>query len=200
MRKLIVAAICFLGALPALKAQDNKDAMVQSIVQEERNNSQLKQFAHELFDSIGPRLVGSPQMEAARDWALAKYKSFGIPAEEQDWGIWRGWERGVSRIDMVYPRLRTLEATQLAWCPAMRKPVTAELVIIPDLPDSVAFAAWLPNVKGKFVMVSMLQPTGRPDDNWQQFATPASFDKMKADRKAQTDAWTAMIKRTGCEK
>ena len=87
-------------------------------------------------DSIGPRLVGSPQMEEARDWALAKYKSWNIHAEAQNWGVWRGWERGISHIDMVSPRVRSLEATQLAWCPGMgNKTVTAGLVILPDLAD-----------------------------------------------------------------
>lgn len=175
-----------------------KDPIVESIVKEEKDNSQLQLLAHELFDSVGPRLVGSPQMEKARDWALAKYKDWGINAQEQDWGVWRGWERGISHIDMVSPRVKTLEATQLAWCPDMGgKTVTAGLVIIPDLADSVAFAAWLPTVKGKFVMVSMLQPTGRPDDNWDQFGTPESIQKMKDERKAATDAWASRIKKTG---
>lgn len=46
-------------------------------------------------------------------------------------------------------------------------------------------------------MVSMAQPTGRPDQNWQEFATKESFDKMKAARAAQTDAWAKRIKKTG---
>jgi carboxypeptidase Q len=67
-----------------------------------------------------------------------------------------------------------------------KKTVSAEVIILPDLADSVAFQQWLPNVKGKFVMISMCQPTGRPDYNWQEFALKESFDKMKAERTAQT--------------
>ena len=209
MRKLIVTAIVVVLTLPCagIFAQGRresgpdhapKDSVVEAIIQEEKNNSQLQLLAHQLFDSIGPRLVGSPQMEEARDWALARYKSWGIPAEAQNWGVWRGWERGISHIDMVSPRVRTLEATQLAWCPSMgNKTVTAGLVILPDLADSAAYAAWMPSVKGKFVMVSVLQPTGRPDDNWEQFSTPASFQKMKDLRKAMTDNWNARIKKSG---
>lgn len=175
-----------------------KDSVVEAILKEEKNNSQLQLLAHQLFDSIGPRLVGTPQMEAARDWALANYKSWGIPAEAQNWGTWRGWERGISHIDMVSPRVRTLEATQLAWCPSMgNKTVTAGLVILPDLADSAAYAAWMPSVKGKFVMVSMLQLTGRPDDNWDQFGTAESIKKMKDQRKDMTDNWNNRIKKTG---
>jgi len=48
--------------------------------------------------------------------------------------------------------------------------------------DSLAFQKWLPSVKGKFVMISMNQPTGRPDYNWEEFGTKESFEKMKTER------------------
>ncbi len=207
MRKFITSTLFLIFTLPAVFAQNrraagpgpaSKDAIVEAILQEEKNNSQLQILAHQLFDSIGPRLVGTPQMESARDWALSKYKSWGIQAEAQNWGEWRGWERGISHIDMVSPRVRTLEGTQLAWCPSTgNKTVTAGMVILPDLADSAAYAAWMPSVKGKFVMVSMLQPTGRPDDNWQQFATEESFKKMKDQRTQVTENWNARIRKTG---
>ncbi|WP_345948035.1 M20/M25/M40 family metallo-hydrolase [Mucilaginibacter sp. PAMB04274] len=175
-----------------------QNSVVDQIVKEGNDNSQLEKLAHELIDGIGPRLVGTPQMQKANDWAVAKYKSWGVAARNEKWGEWRGWERGVSHIDMVYPRVKSLEGTQLAWSPSMgTKTVTAELVIVPDLADSVAFKNWLPTVKGKFVMMSMPQPTGRPDYNWQEFATKESFDKMKAARTAQTEAWAKRIAKTG---
>ncbi|HXB09393.1 MAG TPA: hypothetical protein VNW04_19845, partial [Puia sp.] len=175
-----------------------KDPVIDNIVKEETDNSQLQVLAHELFDRIGPRLVGTPQMAKANEWAVAKYGAWGIEAKNEKWGEWRGWERGISHIDMITPRVKSLEATQLAWSPGMGdKTITAELVILPDLTDSVAFQQWLPAVKGKFVMISLLQPTGRPDYNWQEFATPASFEKMKKERTAQQEAWAARIKKTG---
>jgi carboxypeptidase Q len=207
MRKLLVTSICLTLAAASVHSQGRreagpdqapKDPVVEAIIKEEHDNSQLKLLAHQLFDSIGPRLVGSPQMEQARDWALAKYKSWGIGAEAQNWGVWRGWERGISHIDMISPRVRTLEATQLAWCPTTgTRTITSGLVILPDLADSAAYAAWMPSVKGKFVMVSVLQPTGRPDDNWEQFGTAASFQKIKDERKEMTDNWNARIKKSG---
>jgi carboxypeptidase Q len=131
--------------------------VIDAIIKEEStDNSQLEKLAHELFDGIGPRLVGTPQMKMANDWAVAKYKSWGIDARNEKWGEWRGWERGISHIDMVSPRVKSLEGTQLAWSPGMgKKTVTAEVVTLPDLADSVAFQQWLPNVKGKFVMISL---------------------------------------------
>ncbi len=176
----------------------SKDPIVEAIVKEATGNSQLEKLAHELMDQIGPRLVGSPKMQQAHDWAVAKYTDWSIPARNEKWGEWRGWERGITHIDMVAPWVKSLAGTQLAWSPSTKgKTVTGEVVIIPDVADSLAFQKWLPTVKGKFVMISMNQPTGRNDDNWEEFGTKESFEKMKAERTKQTDAWTERIKKTG---
>ena len=190
--KLLMVVLIF--SVNILSAQ----TVVEKIVQEENNNSQLKTLAHELFDKIGPRLVGTPQMKKANDWAVDKYTGWGINARNEQWGEWKGWERGITHIDMLSPRVKSLEGTQLSWSPSTKgKAVKAEIVIIPDVQDSLAFQNWLPNVKGKFVMISMNQPTGRPDDNWQQFATKESFDKLKKERSEQTEAWRKRLSKTG---
>ena len=46
-------------------------------------------------------------------------------------------------------------------------------------------------------MISMSQPTGRPDYNWDEFATKESAEKMKKDRAAQVAAWGNRILKTG---
>lgn len=175
-----------------------KNQVIDNIVKEATENSQLENLAHELMDVVGPRLVGSPQMKQANDWAVTKYAGWGITAKNEKWGEWRGWERGISHIDMVYPRVKSLEGMQVAWSPGTKgKSVVAETVVFPMLADSIAFKNWLPTVKGKFVLFSMNQPTGRPDYNWAEFATPESFEKMKTSRAAQTTAWQANVKKTG---
>ena len=199
MKKLkLVLLTVSLFSVTIIYPQNKDSLLVQSILKEANENSQLEKLGHELMDGIGPRLVGTPQMQQAHDWAVEKYGSWGITARNEKWGEWRGWERGITHIDMVFPRAKSLEGTQLAWCPSTGgKAITAELVIIPDLKDSVEFKQWLPNVKGKFVMISMSQPTGRPDYNWEEFGTKESFDKMKKNRTAQTDAWRRRISKTG---
>ncbi len=178
-------------------AQSSKP-VIDAIMKEETSNSQLEKLAHELFDGIGPRLIGTPQMKKANDWAVEKYKSWGIDAHNEKWGEWRGWERGISHIDMVSPRVHSLEGTQLAWSPGMgKKTVTAEVILLPDLADSVAFQAWLPTVKGKFVMVSSNQVTGRPVDNLQQFGMKETIAKLADEQRAVTAAWNKRIRNTG---
>src|SRR5690606_1190653 len=119
--------------------------IIENILSEAENNSQLKQLAFELLDEIGPRLVGTPQMQQAHDWAIDKFNSWGITAENQQFGEWRGWERGITHIDLVEPRVRSLEGMQLAWSPASpKKGITAEVITLPDtVKDSVSFAQWL---------------------------------------------------------
>jgi carboxypeptidase Q len=194
MKRILILFVVLASGLETL----GQDPIVAAIVKEANENSQLEKLAHELFDGIGPRLIGTPQMQQAHDWALKKYGSWGITARNEKWGEWKGWERGISHIDMVYPRIRTLEATQLAWCPSTNgKAVVGDLLILPEFADSLAFQKWLPAAKGKFVMVSMAQPSGRPDYSWKEFGTVESFDKMKAARTAQTEAWTKRIANTG---
>jgi len=179
-------------------AQVPDSAIVNAIVKEANENSQLEKLAHELMDGIGPRLVGTPKMKKAHEWAVAKYQSWGIPARNEKWGEWRGWERGITHIDMVSPWVKTLEGTQLAWSPSTgAKGVTAETIILPDVADSSAFRQWLPNAKGKFIMISMAQPTGRPDYNWEEFAEKESFEKMKRQRSEANDAWRQRLRKTG---
>ena len=82
-------------------AQNRDSLVVQQIMQEANDNSQLQKLAVELIDGIGPRLVGTPQMQQANDWAVNTYKKWGITARNEKWGEWRGWQRGVSHIDMI---------------------------------------------------------------------------------------------------
>ncbi|MEQ9403930.1 MAG: M20/M25/M40 family metallo-hydrolase [Cyclobacteriaceae bacterium] len=196
MKNTLILVVALLFTSSIVYAQDN--SIVDEIVKEANENFQLERMAHELMDVIGPRLVGTPQMKQANDWAVKQYADWGISARNEEWGEWRGWERGITHIDMVHPRIQTLEGTQLAWNPGTSgKGVTAECVVLPMVKDSVEFQNWLLSVKGKIVMISMKQPTGRPDYNWEEFATEESFEKMKNERDAQTDEWRENMNRTG---
>lgn len=197
--KTVLTVLLLAWQWNAVIAQEvQTDRVIDEIVEEANENSQLERLAHELLDVIGPRLVGTPQMQQAHDWAVDTYGEWGIKARNEQWGEWRGWERGITHVDLVSPRVVSLEAMQLAWSPGTSKEgVTAGMVTIADVADSLAFREWLPKVKGKFVLVSMPEPTGRPDDNWQEFATEESFQKMKREREEQTRAWREKISKTG---
>jgi len=80
-----------------------QDQMVKNIMNETYQNSQLETLAYELMDGIGPRLVGSPKMQQAHDWAVQRFQNWGISAQNEKWGEWKAWERGTSSVEMVQP-------------------------------------------------------------------------------------------------
>ncbi|MNJ93123.1 Aminopeptidase YwaD precursor [compost metagenome] len=176
-----------------------QDKVIDNIIKEANENSQLEKLAHELLDVVGPRLVGTPQMKQANDWVVKKYADWGISAKNEQWGQWRGWERGVTHVDLVSPRLRTLEATQLAWSPSTNgKTINAEAIILPEsITDSVSFQKWLPAVKGKLVLIAHNQISGRPDKNWEEFATKDLFEKYKKEKAAALKSFNDNLAKTG---
>ena len=197
IRKTVMVLVLLLGSSAVVTAQTQEE-IVEQIVIEATENSQLENLAHHLLDVIGPRLVGTPQMQHAHDWAVETFEGWDIPARNEQFGEWRGWERGITHVDMISPRVVTLEAMQLAWSPSTPEGgVEAGLVIIPDVANEAEFNAWLPNAEGKFVMISMHQPTGRPDYNWEEFATEESFAKMREERGEATRAWRERISNAG---
>jgi carboxypeptidase Q len=200
-RHVSLVAATLLTAAPALlgaQRYTSADQTIRRIYEEGMNRSQAGKLLQVLSDSIGPRLTGSPGMKNGNDWLVAMYKSWGIDAKNEQYGTWKGWRRGTAHIDLVAPRVRSLEGMMLAWSGGTgNKDVEGEVVVLPDVPDSSAFAQWLPQVRGKFVLISMAQPTCRPDDNWQEFATPESFARMRAQRDSATGRWNQRIARTG---
>ena len=194
-RKLIFLLALFIS-LGSLRAQDA--TFIKNMVDDVLKNSQVEQLGTELMDGIGPRLVGTPQMKKAHDWAVEKYKGWGIEAENRQYGEWRGWERGITHIDLVSPWVKSLSGQQLAWSPGTKKGgVQAEVVLLPEARDSIAFAALLPQLKGKFVMISAYQPSGRPDENWEKYGRKESFDSIKAYRTRSAQEWQRRVSNTG---
>jgi hypothetical protein len=178
LRKLFASLSVALIAAAPLSAQSS-DPNVDRIFRVGMDSSHVQKLAQTLFDSIGPRLTGSPGILAASNWVISQYKAWGIEARREQYGTWRGWQRGVSHIDLVSPRVRSLEGTMLAWSPGTKgTPVTAEAVILPKFKDSTEFVKWLPQARGKIVLLSPAWPTCRPSEDWMRWATPASMARM----------------------
>ncbi len=202
-RRSLAPAACALAAalvsttVPAQgQTFPTDDAVLRRIWALGMDSSQTYRLAQVLLDSIGPRLTGTPGMRAGNEWLVKTYQSWGVPARNEQYGTWRGWERGVTHVDLVAPRVRSLEGTMLAWSPGTRGAVQGPAVLLPDLPDEADFQRWLPQARGKFVLVSAPQPTCRPDENWRQYADSVSFQRMRAERTASISAWTARVGRT----
>ncbi len=178
-------------------AQDNPtgDPVIQRIYDEGLKRSQAARLAQVLMDSIGPRLTGSPANRAANDWLVRTYTAWGIPVKNERYGTWRDWTRGPSSLILVSPRTRVLEATMHAWSAATPAGgITADVVILPrasELRDSAGFAAWLNTVNGKLVLVSMPQPSCRPDSDVKFWADSATYARFRTQHDSVQTEWGA---------
>ena len=160
---VIATVILFAAQTAAAQSAIPLDPVIDRIQMMELDSSQTERLAHSLLDSLGPRLTGSPDLKRANDWLVKTYRSWGIEARNEKVGTWRGWRRGYSHIDLVSPRVRTLEGTMLGYSPGTgKKDVIATTIILPSFNDSTEFVKWLPNARGKLVLVSGPQPTCRP--------------------------------------
>jgi carboxypeptidase Q len=198
MRPILLLASAALAGTVSAQTYTTSDQTIRRLYDEGMNQSHAAKLLQVLSDSIGPRLTGTPGMKRGNDWLVSTYASWGIEAKNEQYGTWKAWRRGVTHIDLIAPRVRTLEGMMLAWSGGTGgKDIEGDVVILPDVPDSAAFVQWLPQARGKFVLVSMLQSTCRPDDNWEEFATPESFARMRAQRDTATRQWAARLQRTG---
>src|SRR5690348_8638182 len=155
IRKSAVAVAVTALAATLAQSQSTIDPVIARIRAMAIDSSHTEQLSHTLFDSLGPRLTGSPDLKRANDWLVATYKSWGIDARNEQVGTWRGWRRGYSHIDLVSPRVRTLEGTMLGYSPGTgKKDLTRTTIILPHFNDSTEFVKWLPNAKDKFILVS----------------------------------------------
>ena len=198
---LLTAATARAQTIPTL-GSPTSDPVIQRIYAEGMKNSHAYELAQVLMDSIGPRLTGSPANRSANDWLVKTYASWGITARNEKYGTWRDWARGNSRIELMSPRVRTLEATQHAWsAPTPGGGTTAEVVLLTQSPamDSAGFTRWLGTLRGKFVLISAPQPTCRPDTNWAQWAGGAGRKAMQLSRDSAMRAYGARLTALGVD-
>ena len=187
---IALSALALTARPGAAQTFPTADPVLQHIWALGEDSSQAEHLSTVLFDSIGPRLTGTPDLTRANDWLVKMYQSWGIDAHNERFGTWRGWRRGYSHIDLIEPRVRSLEGTMLGYSPGTgKRDLTAATVILPRFADSTEFVKWLPSAKGKLILVAGLQPTCRPTDDWEQNATPESRARMDSMRAAVQRDW-----------
>jgi carboxypeptidase Q len=168
---------------------ESSGPVIQKIWAEGNERSQLYPLAQILLDSIGPRLTGSVEEKHAVDWALGLYRKWGIPVRAEQYGTWMRWNRGIARIDLVAPRTRSLDGMLSTWSPGTKGTVEGPVILFPNIKNAAEFEAALPQVKDKFVLISLPWASCRPDANWKDFATPESSERMQKERDAAFKSW-----------
>ncbi len=181
--------------VPAGWAQDfpTDEPIIKRIWEVGMDSSMTEQLAHELLDQIGPRLAGSEGLVQAQEWLVDHYTDWGVATRKEEYGTWNSWRQGILHVDMMSPRVQTLQAEMLAWSPATNGPVEAEVVMMPTGLDKAGAEAWLAGVKGKFVMMSAPEPMCRARQELEEYARPETVQRMDSLRRAMRIAWSRRL-------
>ena len=194
----VVLGLGFVPSGATAQRLANDDAVLRQIWNEGMNNSHFESLSQSLLDSIGPRLTASPGIERAQDWAIKTLQGWGIEAEREQYGTWEGWDRGVSHIDLISPRVRSLEGRILAWSPGTGgRPVEGEVSYLPEIDSPADWETFLGTVRGKWVMLSFPQPTCRTNEQWAEFAMEGSAQRMAQERTIAQRRWDESLAATG---
>jgi hypothetical protein len=175
-----------------------QDPVLQRIWDEGMSNSHFADLAQVLLDEIGPRLTASPGIERAQAWAVETLEGWGVDARREEYGTWEGWDRGVSHVDLLSPRVRSLEGRILAWSPGTDgRPVEAGVTYLPQIDAPGDWQRFLGTVEDKWVMMSYPEPTCRADEQWAEFAMEGSAERMDAQRSMEEARWNRSLAMTG---
>ena len=177
-RYLTIAAVLTIPITAMAQTFPTQDPVIRRMWQVGIVNSQTEQLAHVLMDRIGPRLAGTPGLAAAQDWLVELYESWGVTARKEQYGTWNGWRAGILHVDMVEPRVQTLEAELLAWSPASDGMIEGEVVMPPVGLNEETARAWLETVRGKFVLMSPPQQMCRAPQELQRYARPETVTRL----------------------
>ncbi len=109
------------------KAMEEAD---QKIADEVKAHSELVKNLEYLTTQIGARLTGSPQMQAASDWTLKRFKDYGVDAHLETTEIAHGWTRGLETAEITSPIQKSIGIRAFGWSKATQGEVTGDVMAL----------------------------------------------------------------------
>ena len=128
--------------------------MYARIREEGFSHSHIMEYASALFDDIGSRLTGSPNLAKANAWTRDQLTAMGCAnAHLESWGDFgMGWRQISTSIDMVTPDTAVFIGQATPWSPPTPGSLTAEVIAVPSLKEEKDFDAWKGKLAGKIIL------------------------------------------------
>ena len=156
---LTAAAVSALLAGTAAHAQDVKTA--EGLRDKALLDRTAWDITEDLTTTIGPRLVGSPAMERAKDWSAAKFKALGFTNIKVEEFAKPSWTRGEESAELVAPYPMKLGIVGLGrTLPTPAGGIEADVALFKTYAEMIAAPAGA--LKGKIVVIT--QPMVRSQD------------------------------------
>jgi carboxypeptidase Q len=145
----------------------------QKIVDEVKAHSELMKNLEHLCYRIGARLTGSPQMQAASQWTLQRFKDYGVDAHLETTQIAHSWTRGHDTASLIKPVAQGVSAVNIevrsaGWSKATPGEITANVVALPTFDSPADLDPYRSRIKGAIVLgrdPSKMPDRGEPVDN-----------------------------------
>lgn len=126
------------AAIVRAQTVENQADIYARIRREGMENSQIMRTLHYFTDVYGPRLTGSPNLQAAGNWAVAEMTKWGFEnAKLEPWDFGHpGWVNERASGFITAPVQDSLVFEVLAWTPGTKKAVKGQAfqLIIPTTP------------------------------------------------------------------
>ena len=168
-RSLIIAFFAlFSFVLLPVSAQNTLEPVDQEVVDmirtEGLENSNVMNYMSWMTDVFGPRLTGSPELDAASDWALETFTEMGLEnAHREEWGPFgRGWTLKHFNIEARSDYgMFTLTAYPKAWSPGTDGHVEGEVVLV-SAETMEEVEAFRGKLAGKVILTQQIRETEEP--------------------------------------
>lgn len=157
---LILLAAVLASAPPAFPGQSTGagDAeVVRAIREEGTTRSEAMTIVRWLSDVYGPRVTGTPAIEAAGAWAAARMRSWDLEVREERFPYGRGWSLERFHAHLVEPQVMPIIGYPRAWTSSTDGTVTAE-VVRPELGTVAGRARARGTLRGKVVLAQPARP------------------------------------------
>ena len=114
----------------------------------------------ELADGIGGRLTGSPAYVRSTEWAVAKFRSYGIEnVRLEPFTMAAGWQRGTASAAILTPLPRPLHVASLGWAPSTPVAGVQGAVVIVTDADTDTLRSREHELRGKIVLLDSAKIT-----------------------------------------
>lgn len=181
-RKLSLALALLLVPLtaPAIQAQQVDTTGVGRLIAQAMDHSEVMENLRYLSDAIGPRLSGSPAMRRANDWAVERFRSYGLNARLEAFQFGVTWKRGPASAWLVAPFERPVIAFSWAWTAGTGGQVRTGPIVRVDINSPDDLAANRDRIRGSWLLLSEPSFVWNPDG-------PAMTAADSAERRAAVE-------------
>ena len=108
-----VTVLVLVGIGPVWVSAQAVDGEVFRAIREEGfERSQAMETVSWLSDVFGPRVTGTPSIEAAKDWAADRMRQWGLRVYEERFPYGRGWSLERFHAHLVAPQIMPIIGTR----------------------------------------------------------------------------------------